>query len=75
MKQLLEFLVQNIVTQPEKARIKETEEKGGKKLIIQLAKEDVPLVIGHQGKIIKAIKALLAAKNQGGRFFLEVSEN
>ncbi len=74
MKSLLEFLVRAIVTQPDKVKIETATEANQRKFLIKLAQEDIPLVIGHQGKIIKAIRILLAAKSQGKSFSLEVSQ-
>lgn len=74
MKDLLSFIIKSIVASPDKVVIREAEEGQGTKFIISLPKEEAGTVIGRQGRIIKAIKTILALKAKGKRFFIEVSE-
>lgn len=62
MKKLLKFIVETIVDDPEKIKIKETKENGQTTLSLQVAPEDMGKVIGKKGKIIKAIRQILRVK-------------
>lgn len=74
MKELLTFIIQSIVNSPKKVKISQEEADGEIKLTIKAPKEDIGIIIGQQGKTIKAIKSLLGIQAQGKRFSLEVSE-
>lgn len=58
MKQLLEYIVPNIVNHPEDVIISETEEGGVIDLSIKVNPEDMGRVIGKSGKVIKAIRQI-----------------
>ena len=60
-KNLLEYIVKNLVTYPEKIEIfeVETEEKIGLKL--KVAKEDMGRIIGKEGRIIRSIREIIYA--------------
>ncbi len=66
MKELVEYIVKSIVSEPDKVSI--TEESGDEGLLIKLevAAEDKGRVIGRQGRVAEAMRTLLrvkAAKN------------
>ncbi|MBU2592892.1 MAG: KH domain-containing protein [Patescibacteria group bacterium] len=73
MKELLEFIIKSIVGSPEKVSITE-EASEITSFIIKVPQEEIGLVIGQQGKVIKAIKSLLLVLSKGERFALEVQE-
>jgi len=62
MKELFEFLVKNIVEHPEDIVIEEVEEEGQVNLNFQANPEDIKVIIGKNGRTIKAIRELLKIK-------------
>lgn len=74
MKELLSFIIKSIVKTPEKVSISEEEAEGLVKFTISLPKEDIGMVIGRQGKTIKAIKTLLSIQAKGRPFSIEIVE-
>jgi hypothetical protein len=62
MKELFEFLVKKIVEHPEDIVIEEVEEEGQINLNFQANPEDVKIIIGKNGRTIKAIRELLKIK-------------
>ena len=74
MKELLTFIIQSIVNSPQKVKIEQEEAGEETKFTITASKEDLGIIIGQQGKTIKAIKTLLNLQAQGKRFSLEVLE-
>jgi predicted RNA-binding protein YlqC (UPF0109 family) len=66
LKELVEFIVKNLVDHPEQVEIVEgKDEEGNLVLQILAAREDVGKVIGKNGRVIKAIRTLV--KNQAAR--------
>ncbi len=73
MKDLLEYLITSIVSEPESVKI--TSQNGEENcFIVQVSKDDVGVVIGSGGKTIRAIKTLLSLKSKGENFSLEIKE-
>ena len=74
MKQLLEYIVPNIVNHPEDVVITETEENGLINLSIKVNPEDMGRVIGKSGKVIKAIRQIgrIIAIKKGVRVNIDV---
>lgn len=74
MKDLVLFLAQSLVDQPEQVTVTETE--GPEAIILELnvAAEDMGKVIGKQGRIAKAIRSVVkAATEKGGKpVFVEI---
>ena len=62
MKELLEFIIRNILGESSKFEIEEINEGSLVKLIIKTSEEEGGMVIGKQGKIIKAIRNILRIK-------------
>lgn len=75
-KDLLEFLVKNLVKFPEQISIEETTQDGKIVLNLKVAKEDMGRVIGKQGRIIKSIRQIMyACSNKNGeKVSIEVEE-
>lgn len=77
MKEFVEYIVKNLVDNPDKVRI--TEVGGTHTLIIELAvdKGDIGKVIGKKGKTINAIRTLLmsVASRNNIRVSLEIIED
>jgi len=65
MKELVEVIAKALVEHPEEVSV--TERESGKDLIIELrvAPSDMGKVIGRQGRIAKAIRAVVKAASSG----------
>lgn len=77
MRELLEYLVKALVTNPEAVEVfKETNELGEVVLKLKVAEEDMGRVIGKQGKIIKALRQVVrvAAVKENQRVQVELME-
>jgi predicted RNA-binding protein YlqC (UPF0109 family) len=74
MKEILQFIVEHLVTNPEAIQIRETESVTVSILELRVAKEDVGRVIGKQGNTADSIRWLLAAiaSRQHRRASLEI---
>lgn len=74
MKDILEFILKNITTQPNDVRIEESDDNGVLHLTVTVNSEDVGRVIGKEGKIIKAIRSIMrvAAIQKGTRVRISV---
>ena len=76
MKEFVEYIVKNLVDNPDQVRI--TEVSGSHTLIIELDvdKSDIGKIIGKKGKTINAIRTLLmsVASRNGIRVSLEILE-
>ncbi len=68
--ELIEFIAKSIVTQPEAMRV--TLRNGGNLLELETADEDRGRVIGRQGRVAKAMRAVLAASRVGARCRLDI---
>ena len=66
---LVEFIAKSIVTQPDAVVVREAEDR-----IIELetAAEDRGRVIGRQGRVAKAMRAILATSRGGASHRLEI---
>ena len=77
MKDLLEYLVKNIVAQPEAVKIEATETpEGFVNLKLSVAPEDMGMVIGKGGRIIRALRNLVRVKaiKENKRVNVELTE-
>lgn len=74
MKALLEFLIKEIVVDSKDVEVGETEVNGVCQLTVKAPKDLIGVIIGQQGKTIKAIKTLLSTKSKGKVFEVEVLE-
>ena len=75
-KELVEFIVKYLVTQPEAISVESGEEDGGTKVMIRVAHEDVGRIIGKRGATINAIRLLAkaAAVKAGERVDVDIIE-
>ncbi len=77
MKEFVEYIVKNLVDNPDKVVIKEV--GGTQTLILELSveKSDIGKIIGKRGKTINAIRTLLmsVASRNGIRVNLEIMED
>ncbi|MDO4732540.1 MAG: KH domain-containing protein [Bacillota bacterium] len=74
MKELVEHMAKALVTKPEAVLVTETEKDGETELNLKVAPEDMGKVIGKQGRIAKAMRAVLkaAATKDGKKANLEI---
>lgn len=68
--ELVEFMARALVTQPEQVRVREPEP--GRLLELETAADDRGRVIGRQGRVAKAMRAVLAASRSGAGQRLEI---
>ncbi|HEU0166597.1 MAG TPA: KH domain-containing protein [Chloroflexota bacterium] len=74
MRELIEFVAQNLVSKPDEVKVEEVE--SGRQTVVELtvARSDVGKVIGKQGRTARALRSILkvAAAKQGKRASLEI---
>jgi predicted RNA-binding protein YlqC (UPF0109 family) len=77
MKDLVEFLAQQLVTNPAAVDVKETESDTASVLELRVAKEDLGRVIGKQGRTAKSIRTILnaVASRTNRKIILEIIED
>jgi predicted RNA-binding protein YlqC (UPF0109 family) len=68
--ELVGYIARAIVTQPDQVRVSEVER--GRVLELETADEDRGRVIGRQGRVAKAMRAVLAASRAGRDTGLEI---
>ena len=61
MRELVEVLAQSLVDHPEEVTVQETEKDNEILLELKVAQEDMGKVIGKQGRIAKAVRAVVKA--------------
>ena len=61
MRELVEVLAQSLVDHPEEVTVQETEKDNEILLELKVAQEDMGKVIGKQGRIAKAFRAVVKA--------------
>jgi predicted RNA-binding protein YlqC (UPF0109 family) len=67
---LVEFIVKAIVAEPDSVAVREVE--GGRVLELETAPQDRGRVIGRQGRVAKAMRAVLGASRHGADVRLEI---
>jgi predicted RNA-binding protein YlqC (UPF0109 family) len=67
---LVEFIAKAIVTEPDSVRVVEVE--GGRVLELETASQDRGRVIGRQGRVAKAMRAVLGATRDGANVRLDI---
>ena len=74
MKELVEYIVKELVDKPEEVKINETQGESIVILEISVAPEDVGKVIGKEGRIANAIRTVVkaAASKQGKKVTVEI---
>ena len=68
--ELIEFIAKAIVTEPEAVKVTATD--GGDVLELETTNGDRGRVIGRQGRVAKAMRAVLAAASSGGDRKLDI---
>ncbi len=74
MKELIEYIAVSLVSNPEAVQVIESSEGGRTLFRLQVASEDKGKVIGRQGRVAQAMRALLrvAAVKDGSQAVLEI---
>jgi predicted RNA-binding protein YlqC (UPF0109 family) len=67
---LVEFMVKGIVSSPDDVRVRELE--NGRRLELETAPADRGRVIGRQGRMAKAMRAVLGASRRGASCRLDI---
>ncbi|MDP3973860.1 MAG: KH domain-containing protein [Candidatus Daviesbacteria bacterium] len=62
MKELLEFIVKNLVSKPDAITIDEQKEDGSINLTLTVDPQDMGLIIGKGGQTIRSIRRLLTVR-------------
>ena len=76
MKDLLLYIVKNLVSYPDDLKVEEEEQNNNVLLKLYVNKDDMGKVIGKEGKIIKAVRTLLKVRaiNEKKRVELQLVE-
>lgn len=76
MKELLTYIVQNLVENPEEVKISESQTGNELTLEVRVHPDDMGKVIGRQGRIAKSIRSLMrsVAQRQGLRVNVEIRD-
>ena len=75
MAELLAFLAKRLVDDPDAVRVEEEEREDAIVLRLHVAKDDVGKVIGRQGRLARALRAIVRAggARQRRRLVLEIA--
>lgn len=76
MKELVEFIANQLVDDPSNVVVREIEEGGRTRVELQVSKEDMGRVIGKGGRVANSIRILLrvAAAREGKKVTLDIIE-
>ena len=76
MAELLAHLARQLVDEPDAVEVHEVQQEGATVLQLRVAKEDVGKVIGRQGRIARALRAIVRASGARShrRVVLEILE-
>jgi predicted RNA-binding protein YlqC (UPF0109 family) len=74
--ELVEYLARQLVDDPEAVRVEEEEREGALVIRLHVAQEDVGKVIGRQGRVARALRAIVraAAARRRQRVLLEIAD-
>jgi predicted RNA-binding protein YlqC (UPF0109 family) len=77
MRDLVEFVVRSLVSEPDAVRVEEIAEDGATVLEVHVADGDLGRVIGRDGRVANAIRTLAkaaATAQDAGRVMVEIVE-
>ena len=76
MKELLTYIVQNLVEKPDEVSVTEREANGETVFEVRVADGDMGKVIGSQGRIVKEIRILMkaVAQRKGKKVSVEIMD-
>jgi uncharacterized protein len=78
MRDLVEYVVRSLVSDPDAVRVDEIEEDDGIVIEVRVADGDLGRVIGREGRVANAIRTLAkaaATAEDAGRVMVEMVEN
>jgi predicted RNA-binding protein YlqC (UPF0109 family) len=73
--ELVEYLARQLVDDPDAVRVEEEESEGAIVLRLHVAQDDIGKVIGRQGRVARALRAVVraGAARQRQRVLLEIA--
>lgn len=76
MAELVEYLARQLVDDPDAVRVDEEEREGAVVFTLHVAQEDIGKVIGRQGRVARALRAVVraGAARQRRRVLLEIAD-
>jgi predicted RNA-binding protein YlqC (UPF0109 family) len=74
--ELLAYLARELVDAPDQVRVETEDRDGALVLVLHVAPDDVGKVIGRQGRIVRALRALVRASavREGRRVLVEIAD-
>ena len=78
MRDLVEYVVRSLVSDPDAVRVEEIEEDDGIVIEVRVGDGDLGRVIGREGRVANAIRTLAkaaATAEDAGRVMVEMVEN
>lgn len=74
MRELIEYIARSLVDSPTEVKVRQEERHGAVHLELEVAEEDLGRVIGRNGRVANAMRALLrvAAARRGSRAELDI---
>jgi uncharacterized protein len=75
LSELIEFLARRLVDDPDAVRVEQEERDDALVLHLHVAPSDVGKVVGRQGRIVRALRAVVRAGSvrEGRRVLLEIA--
>ena len=75
MAELVEYLARQLVDDPDAVRVEEEQSEGAIVLRLHVAQDDIGKVIGRQGRVARALRAVVraGAARQRQRVLLEIA--
>ncbi len=76
MDELLEWIARQLVDEPDEVRVERLERDDATVLRLHVARDDIGKVIGRQGRLARALRALVrtASARSDTRLLLEIAE-
>ena len=76
MKELLTYIIQNLVDEPDQVSVTERKAEGETIFEVRVAEGDMGKVIGRQGRIVKEIRVLMkaVAQRKGKKVSVEIMD-
>jgi predicted RNA-binding protein YlqC (UPF0109 family) len=73
--ELVEYLARRLVDEPDAVRVEESEREGALVLTLHVAQDDIGKVIGRQGRVARALRAVVraGAARRRQRVLLEIA--
>jgi predicted RNA-binding protein YlqC (UPF0109 family) len=73
--ELVEYLARRLVDDPDAVRVEESERAGAVVLTLHVAEDDIGKVIGRQGRVARALRAVVraGAARRRQRVLLEIA--